>query len=52
MHAFEETVKGSNSIPAGFFGGNANLKMYEDSFGGCEGFGGSEPGVPEEHRRV
>ncbi len=33
MHAFEETVKGSNSIPAGFFGGNANLKMYEDSFG-------------------
>ena len=33
MHAFEETVKGSNSIPAGFAGGNANLKMYEDSFG-------------------
>jgi len=33
MHAFEETVKGSNSIPAGFGGGNANLKMYEDSFG-------------------
>jgi long-chain fatty acid transport protein len=33
MHAFEESVKGSNSIPAGFGGGNANLKMYEDSFG-------------------
>lgn len=33
MHAFEETVKGSGSIPVGFAGGNANLKMYEDSFG-------------------
>jgi len=37
MHAFEETVKGVNSIPPGFppgfGGGNANLKMYEDSFG-------------------
>jgi long-chain fatty acid transport protein len=38
MHAFEEKVKGVNSIPpgfppAGFGGGNANLKMYEDSFG-------------------
>jgi long-chain fatty acid transport protein len=34
MHAFEETVKGSGSIPPGLLGGgNANLKMYEDSFG-------------------
>jgi long-chain fatty acid transport protein len=37
MHAFEQTVKGSGSIPPGFppgfGGGNANLKMYEDSFG-------------------
>jgi long-chain fatty acid transport protein len=36
MHAFEETVKGSGSIPNtpfGLGGGNANLKMYEDSFG-------------------
>jgi long-chain fatty acid transport protein len=37
MHAFEESVKGANSIPPGFppgfGGGNANLKMYEDSFG-------------------
>ena len=33
MHAFEETVKGSGSIPPLLGGGNANLKMYEDSFG-------------------
>lgn len=38
MHAFEEKVRGSGSIPpgfppAGFGGGNANLKMYEDSLG-------------------
>ncbi len=37
MHAFEQTVKGSGSIPPGFppgfGGGNANLNMYEDSFG-------------------
>lgn len=33
MHAFEEKVRGSGSIPTGFGGGNANLKMYEDSFG-------------------
>lgn len=38
MHAFEEKVRGNGSIPpgfppAGFGGGNANLKMYEDSFG-------------------
>jgi long-chain fatty acid transport protein len=35
MHAFSKKVKGSNSIPlgGGFPGGNANLKMYEDSLG-------------------
>lgn len=33
MHAFEKSVNGSGSIPAGFGGGNANLKMYQDSFG-------------------
>lgn len=33
MHAFDNKVSGSNSIPAGFGGGNANLKMYQDSFG-------------------
>ena len=33
MHAFTKSVLGSNSIPAGFGGGNANLSMYEDSLG-------------------
>ncbi len=33
MHAFEKKVNGANSIPAAFGGGNANLKMYQDSFG-------------------
>lgn len=37
MHAFENKVNGSNSIPPGmppgFGGGNANLKMYQNSFG-------------------
>lgn len=33
MHAFEKKVNGSNSIPASFGGGNANLKMYENSLG-------------------
>ena len=33
MHAFDNTVNGNNSIPAGFGGGNANLKMYQDSVG-------------------
>ena len=36
MHAFEKKVKGSNSIPGGpngFGGGDANLKMHEDSLG-------------------
>jgi len=33
MHAFKNKIKGSNSIPAGFFGGEADLKMYQNSFG-------------------
>ena len=33
MHAFEENVRGSGSIPSGFGRGEANLKMYEDSLG-------------------
>ena len=33
MHAFEENVNGSGSIPAGFGSGEANLKMYQDSLG-------------------
>lgn len=35
MHAFKKTVNGSNSIPlgGGFPGGNANLRMYQDSLG-------------------
>lgn len=34
MHAFEKKVNGSGSIPSqGFGGGDANLKMYEDSLG-------------------
>jgi long-chain fatty acid transport protein len=33
MHAFENSVKGSNSVPVGFGSGNVNLKMYEDSLG-------------------
>lgn len=33
MHAFEHSVNGANSIPNSFGGGNANLKMYQDSLG-------------------
>lgn len=33
MHAFNKDVNGSGSIPAGFGAGEANLKMYQDSFG-------------------
>jgi long-chain fatty acid transport protein len=33
MHAFENEVNGSNSIPPNFGGGNANIKMYQDSLG-------------------
>ena len=35
MHAFEKKVNGSGSIPSGapFYGGEANLKMYQDALG-------------------
>lgn len=33
MHAFKKEVNGVNSIPLSFGGGEANLHMYEDSFG-------------------
>ena len=33
LHAFENKVHGSNSIPAAFGGGDVNLKMYQDSVG-------------------
>jgi len=33
MHALENTVKGSGSIPAGFGGGEANLTMKQNSIG-------------------
>ena len=33
MHAFANTVNGVNSIPPMAGGGNANLRMYEDSVG-------------------
>ena len=33
MHAFENKVKGSNSIPAGFGGGEANIEMNQNAFG-------------------
>lgn len=33
MHGFSKTVNGTNSIPVGFGGGNANIKMYQDSLG-------------------
>ena len=38
MHAFENEVNGSNSIPAGFGGGNANLRMSQDSLGVAYGW--------------
>ncbi|MEX2199140.1 MAG: outer membrane protein transport protein [Burkholderiales bacterium] len=38
MHAFEKKVNGSGSIPAGFAGGEANLRMSQDSFGVAYGW--------------
>lgn len=38
MHAFEQKVKGSGSILAAYGGGEANLKMYEDSLGVAYGW--------------
>jgi len=39
QHAFENTVNGVNSIPPAFGGGEANLKMYQDSVGLSFGWG-------------
>lgn len=33
MHAFKQSVNGVNSIAPGMGGGNANIKMYQDSLG-------------------
>ncbi|MCK5696581.1 MAG: outer membrane protein transport protein [Gammaproteobacteria bacterium] len=33
MHAFENKVKGSDSIPAAFGGGEADIKMHQDAIG-------------------
>jgi len=38
MHAFEKQVDGANSIPAALGGGNANLRMYQDSLGVAYGW--------------
>ena len=38
MHAFEKKVNGSGSIPAGFGGGEANLRMSQDSIGVAYGW--------------
>jgi long-chain fatty acid transport protein len=38
MHAFENTVNGSGSIPMAFGGGEANIKMYQNSFGVAYGW--------------
>lgn len=39
QHAFENTVNGVNSISPAFGGGEANLKMYQDSVGLSFGWG-------------
>jgi len=39
QHAFQKTVNGVNSISPGFGGGEANLKMYQDSIGLSFGWG-------------
>ena len=33
MHAFQQNVNGVGAIPLGFGGGNANIKMFQDSLG-------------------
>lgn len=38
VHAFENSVKGSNSIPTTFGAGEANLKMYQDALGVAYGW--------------
>lgn len=37
-HAFEDSVNGTNAIPALFGGGNVKLKMHQDSFGVAYGW--------------
>jgi long-chain fatty acid transport protein len=32
VHAFDNTVNGVNSIPTAYGGGNANLRMHQNSF--------------------
>ncbi len=39
QHAFERTLSGVNSIAPAFGGGQANLKMYQDSIGLSFGWG-------------
>lgn len=39
QHAFERTLNGVNSIAPAFGGGEANLKMYQDSIGLSFGWG-------------
>ena len=38
IHAFENTVDGSGSIPTAFGGGETNLTMYQNSFGVAYGW--------------
>jgi len=33
MHGFIEKLNGSGSIPGGFGGGEANLRMHQDALG-------------------
>jgi long-chain fatty acid transport protein len=37
-HAFEDSVNGTNAIPAQFGGGNVKLKMQQDSIGVAYGW--------------
>lgn len=38
VHAFENSVKGNNSVPSNFGGGEAHLKMYQDALGVAYGW--------------
>jgi long-chain fatty acid transport protein len=38
MHAFEKKVNGSGSIPGSLAGGEANLRMSQDSLGVAYGW--------------
>ena len=39
QHAFQKTWDGANSIPSSFGGGEANVRMYQDSIGMGFGWG-------------